>query len=140
MPNQIVISVVALFISISLLVPGCKKEALVQDAKLNAQNQETGKRIPVTLKKHIDGDTSWFFVEGKPEKVRYLAIDTQETVSPEKQATKMGYKASEYVKGILTKAQTIELEYDPNSDDRDKYGRVLAWIWVDKKLLQQEKA
>ena len=32
----------------------------------------------------------------------------------------------------------IELEYDEGSDREDKYGRQLAWVFVDGELLQRE--
>lgn len=38
----------------------------------------------------------------------------------------------------MRQAKKIVLEYDPNSDKEDKYGRKLAWIFVDGKLLQEE--
>ena len=30
------------------------------------------------------------------------------------------------------------MEYDPNSTKQDKYGRILAWVYVDDSLLQKE--
>ena len=44
---------------------------------------------------------------------------------------------TEYLVYNYTKNK-IELEYDNNSDKKDKYDRVLAWIWVDDILLQDE--
>ena len=39
---------------------------------------------------------------------------------------------------LLTEAQKIELAYDPNADQQDKYGRDLVWVYVDDQLLQEE--
>ena len=39
---------------------------------------------------------------------------------------------------VLKSAETIELEYDDGSDKLDKYGRTLAWVFVDDVLLQKE--
>lgn len=100
--------------------------------------ETVSERIPVTFTRHVDGDTSWFHVDGKDIKVRYLAIDTEETVHPTKEATEIGYTASEYVEETLSSAKKIELEYDANSDAVDKYDRTLAWVWVDGKLFQKE--
>lgn len=36
----------------------------------------------VTLSKCVDGDTAHFYINGKNVKVRFLAIDTPETVKP----------------------------------------------------------
>ena len=38
----------------------------------------------------------------------------------------------------LSEGENIVLEYDPESDRYDKYGRLLAWIWIDGSLLQEE--
>ncbi|MEG1301460.1 MAG: thermonuclease family protein, partial [Erysipelotrichaceae bacterium] len=35
-------------------------------------------------------------------------------------------------------AQNIQLEYDDHSDVVDKYGRELAWVFVDGSLLQKD--
>ena len=38
----------------------------------------------------------------------------------------------------MKKASSITLEYDGNSDREDKYGRVLAFVYVDDKLLEEK--
>lgn len=48
----------------------------------------------------------------------------------------MGKRASDYTKSELKKAKKIQIQYDGNKTD--KYGRRLAWIWVDGKLLQDK--
>ncbi|MEF9839453.1 MAG: thermonuclease family protein [Lachnospiraceae bacterium] len=130
---------IVLAISIYVLavqMPSCKINPGTKITDIGMSEKEQPQKIPVTLVKHIDGDTTWFRISNTNEKVRYLAIDTQETVHPSKRTTQMGKMASKYVKDALTKATKIELEYDPNSEYRDKYGRVLAWIWIDDQLLQ----
>lgn len=90
----------------------------------------------VTLSKCVDGDTARFMLNKEEIKVRFLAIDTPESVHPTKAVEAYGKDASEYTCKMLTNAEKIELEYDPKSDEKDKYGRVLAWIYVDDELLQ----
>jgi uncharacterized repeat protein (TIGR02543 family) len=92
----------------------------------------------VSLNKCVDGDTAVFNVGSEEIKVRFLAIDTPETVHPTKEVEAYGKDASEYTCNKLQNATTIELEYDDKSSKLDKYGRTLAWIWVDNSLLQQE--
>lgn len=41
----------------------------------------------------------------------------------------IGYEESKKALGTLTAGKTVYLEYDRYMDD--KYGRVLAWVWVD---------
>ena len=93
-------------------------------------------RVGVTFVRHVDGDTSRFSLDGKDFTVRYLCIDTEETVHPNQDATPMGKTASEYVENRLKEAGKIEIEYDGTRTD--KYDRVLAWVWVDDVLLNLE--
>jgi len=92
----------------------------------------------VTLVKCVDGDTAVFKIKNEDVRIRFLAIDTPETVHPTKEVEAYGKNASEYSCSKLTNAKKIELEYDDNSTKTDKYGRTLAWVWVDNSLLQQE--
>lgn len=92
-------------------------------------------RKTVTLTKCTDGDTAHFLVDGSDTTVRFLAIDTPEYT---KEKEPYGKEASEFTCSALKQADQIELEYDEGSDLSDKYGRQLAWIFVDGKLLQRE--
>lgn len=92
----------------------------------------------VKFKKCVDGDTAVFLINQKETKVRFLAIDTPETVSPTKGVEAYGKNASEYTCTKITKAKKIVLEYDDGSTELDKYGRKLAWVYVDGSLLQKE--
>ena len=67
-----------------------------------------------------------------------MGIDTPETVHTQKEEQPYGQEASNYTKTRLENGDKIELEYDSNSSEKDKYGRVLAWIWIDDSLLQEE--
>ena len=90
-------------------------------------------RIQVTLNKCVDGDTAWFNLNKEKTKFRFLALDTPESTN---KIEPYGKEASKYTCDILTNAQIIEIEYDKNSNKTDKYGRNLAWIFIDGKLLQ----
>ncbi|MDE5587122.1 MAG: thermonuclease family protein [Bacilli bacterium] len=93
----------------------------------------------VEFEKCVDGDTATFKdVNGTKLKTRFLAIDTPETVHPTKGVENFGKEASNYTCESLTNAKEIKLEYDGDSDKEDKYGRRLAWIFVDGVLLQEK--
>lgn len=83
----------------------------------------------------IDGDTAVIMHDNKQETVRFLAIDTPEYT---KEKEPYGLEASNFTCEALTNAKTIRIELDKNSDKYDKYKRLLAWIFVDEKLLQEE--
>lgn len=88
--------------------------------------------------KSVDGDTAKFELDGKEITVRFLGIDTPETVHPTKGEEPYGKEASNYTKGKLENAHKIEIEYDENASETDKYERPLVWVWVDDTLLQEE--
>ena len=92
----------------------------------------------VHLSKCVDGDTAKFMIKKKVYTVRFLAIDTPETKHPKKGEEPFGKEASVYTCQRLTNANKIELEYDSNSEKEDKYGRRLAFVFVDGELLQSE--
>lgn len=93
----------------------------------------------VILSKCVDGDTAKFIFENNKEyTVRFLAVDTPETKHPKIKEELFGKEASSFTCNSLKKSKKIILEYDKNSDKFDKYNRVLAWVFIDKKLLQQE--
>ena len=94
--------------------------------------------VKVKLKKCVDGDTARFVIDNEVKSTRFLAINTPEIKHGKKQAEAYGVEASKYTCKKLKNAKKIELEYDDNSDKTDKYGRVLAWVFVDEELLQDD--
>ena len=92
----------------------------------------------VSFSKCVDGDTIKVVINKKEYTVRFLAIDTPETKHPKKGEEPYGKEASTYTCNRVKTAKRIELEYDKGSTKEDKYGRKLAWVFVDNKLLQEE--
>jgi len=78
----------------------------------------------------IDGDTARIKLSnGHEETVRFIGIDTPETKHPSKPVQPYGPEASKYTQEQL-KGKTVYLEIDVT--ERDKYGRLLAYIWLEK--------
>lgn len=94
-----------------------------------------GEQLEVTLSSCVDGDTAKFKTSDGIKSVRFLAIDTPEST---KTVEAYGPEASEFTCNKLKNAKKIVLEFDKNSDLYDKYDRLLAWIFVDDVLLQDE--
>jgi len=99
----------------------------------------------VVFNKKVDGDTVDFIIDGQIERVRFLGINTPETVAPTKPVESYGREASEFTKRALENARNIRLEFEYGDDifsesskNRDRYGRLLAWVFVDDVLLQEE--
>ena len=80
----------------------------------------------------IDGDTIEL---ENGEIVRYLLIDTPETMHPQKPVECYGPEASE-ANRRLTQGQKVRLERDVT--ESDAYGRLLRYVYVDGTLVQAE--
>jgi len=93
-------------------------------------------KITVEFSKCVDGDTAKVILNKEEITVRFLAIDTPESVHPTIGEEPFGKDASNFTCEKLKNAKKIELEYDSNSDKTDKYDRHLAWVFVDNYLLQ----
>lgn len=77
----------------------------------------------------VDGDTVVIaFADGTTEKVRLVGLDTPETKDPRKPVQCFGREASRRVAELLD-GQAVQFEPDP-SDTRDKYGRLLGFVWL----------
>lgn len=80
--------------------------------------------------KVLDGDTIEIERYGKLETVRLIGIDTPETVDPRKPVQCFGLQASDNSKVLMT-GKSVRIEADPLVGERDKYNRLLAYVWLD---------
>ena len=83
----------------------------------------------VTVARVVDGDTIIVDINGKNEKIRLIGVDTPETVDPRKPVQCFGKEASVFTKNLLEGKQ-IRLEGDSSQGDRDKYGRLLRYVFL----------
>ena len=92
-------------------------------------------QVPITLVDTIDGDTIKVRVNGKRETVRYLLIDTPESKKPD--MCVQPYAKEAYVRNNeLVKRGTLTMELE-QENTRDSYGRLLAYVYVDGKSVQE---
>ena len=139
-----------------LLLSGCSVQSLIDDATKEIKSNVSevtqnyvgdefprNELLPVQLENHIDGDTSKFRINDQVIKVRYLLIDTPETVKPNTPVQPFGKEASDRTKELLESAESIEIMFDQgdikeNAADH-KPGwepRYLAYVFVDGQLVQ----
>lgn len=88
----------------------------------------TGDRFPVVSV--VDGDTINVRMGGRVESVRLIGIDTPEMKTQERTAQCFGPEASAAARGLLA-GKAVRLEFDASQGRRDRYGRLLAFVWVD---------
>lgn len=94
----------------------------------NLKNSET--RYSAEFLRVIDGDTIEVKINQKNEKIRIIGINTPETVDPRKKSECMGKEASEKAIQLFASQKTIILESDPSQSNRDKYDRLLRFVWM----------
>ena len=100
-------------------------------SQLQATNHTADDLTEATVVRVVDGDTLIANVNGADERIRLIGIDTPESVNPDdSKNTEEGRKASAYVKGMLKPGTKLWLE--PDTEDRDKYDRLLRYVWLDK--------
>lgn len=88
---------------------------------------------------HItDGDTIEVDMAGTTEKIRMIGVDTPETKKPNAPVQCFGPEASEFTKKTLT-GKSVRLEADPTNDNRDRYGRLLRYVYLQDGSLYQEQ-
>lgn len=79
--------------------------------------------------KVVDGDTLDVHINGKTERLRLIGIDTPETVDPRKKVQCFGKEASNKAKEML-EGQFVVLESDESQGERDKYKRLLRYVFL----------
>lgn len=90
---------------------------------------DTIEAVAITANKDLDVKASQSF------NVRYLLLDTPESVG-ERAPMPFGKEASNYHKQLV-EGKKVTLIYD-KGDKTDKYGRHLAYVMLDNKLVQQQ--
>ena len=98
------------------------------------ETQNNQPKDTYSVKKVIDGDTIEIERYGKAEKVRMIGIDTPETLDPRKPVQCFGKEASDKSKDLLSGGR-VRLEFDPIVGEKDKYNRLLAYVWSDNELV-----
>lgn len=96
-----------------------------EDSTDNSSEVQKGYKVV----KVIDGDTIDVDVDGKFERLRLIGIDTPETVDPRKKVQCFGKEASNKAKELLF-GRFVILESDETQGDRDKYKRLLRYVFL----------
>ncbi|WP_121605973.1 thermonuclease family protein [Virgibacillus sp. Bac332] len=115
---------------LTFLAVGCDQLDIVLQDNATTTEEVSPSRERVTIDRVVDGDTVKVQLpSGEIETVRLLLIDTPESVHPDKPVQPYGKEASDFAEDTLKEGQTVTLEKgDP---ERDKYDRLLGYIWID---------
>lgn len=86
----------------------------------------------VRVERAVDGDT---LLLDDRTRVRLLGVDTPETKRPDWPVERFGPEAHEFT-STHVEGRRVRLEFD--KERHDKYGRVLAYVYVDDWFLNEE--
>lgn len=88
-----------------------------------------------TVTNVVDGDTIDVDYEGGEERIRLILVDTPETKHPQMGVQPFGPEATEFTTSELD-GEDVRLE--PGVEERDYYGRLLAYVFVDGENFNQQ--
>jgi micrococcal nuclease len=83
----------------------------------------------------VDGDTIEVLIGGGEEDVRYIGVDTPESVAPGEPVECFGSEASEFNQRLVG-GQRVRLEF--GAERRDDYGRLLAYVYLGDRFVNAE--
>jgi micrococcal nuclease len=100
-----------------------------------ASDSEASRHLAGRVVRAVDGDTLEVALDdGATETVRLIGVDTPETVKPDTPVQCFGPEASrfehEHVEGHRARLLT-------GVEPRDYYGRLLAYVWVEGRFLEE---
>jgi micrococcal nuclease len=106
-----------------------------------SQTLQRGQPGLYSVNHFVDGDTIAVNMNGKVEKVRLIGVDTPETHKPNTPVQCYGPAAAAFTKTTVGNSR-VRLVSDSLSTDRDRYGRLLRYVYLpdgsdlDEKLIE----
>ena len=91
------------------------------------RGQEDPARAVATVTRVVDGDTVEARIGGRTEDVRYIGVDTPETVKPDAPVQCFGPRASAF-NHHLVEGERARFVF--GRERRDVYGRLLAYVYI----------
>lgn len=93
-------------------------------------------KIPFSLERIVDGDTIVGNINGETVRIRYLLVDTPESVKRGMSVQPFAKEASYFNEELLNNATTLYLALD-KGPRTDRYDRLLAYIYADDQFVQE---
>ena len=82
-----------------------------------------------SVAKVVDGDIIDVLIDGQKARIRLIGLDTPEVVDPRKPVQCFGHEASKRMTELVS-GKKVRLERDPTQANRDKYGRLLRYVFL----------
>ncbi len=119
-----------LSLAIGLLITGvtllAQQQGWIDRAASNLQQAQPGLYRVTSF---ADGDTITVDMNGKEESIRMIGVDTPETHDPRKAVQCFGQAAATFTENLIG-TQNVRLETDPLNTNRDRYNRLLRYVYL----------
>ena len=83
----------------------------------------------------VDGDTILVDLDGREEYVRYIGVDTPESVKPGEPDQCFGLESSTFNRDLV---EGREVRLVVGEEERDPWGRLLAYVYVGKRMVNAD--
>jgi len=121
---------------VAILIVVATQSGWLNDMAKNAQQNDPGL---YTINHYVDGDTIAVNMNGSVETIRFIGVDTPETHKPNTPVQCYGPEAAAHTKAAIIKFGKVRLQADPLDTNRDRYGRLLRYVYLpDGTLLNEE--
>lgn len=127
------ISLAATVIAAGIVI--AQQQGVLDDGKKSLSTNQPG---TYAISRFVDGDTIAVDMNGTVEKVRFVGIDTPETHKPNTPVQCYGPAAAAFTKNSIG-SQHVRLVSDPLSTDRDRYNRLLRYVYLPDGTLLNKK-
>jgi micrococcal nuclease len=126
--------------AIVLLIAGLVLLFLTKGEEKNGgrdrRGEPAGKSVDATVVRVVDGDTAQMeFDNGGEEGVRFIGVDTPESVAPGQPVECFGKKASRFTTGLL-EGERVTLRF--GEERRDIYDRLLAYVYLGDRFVNAD--
>jgi len=128
------VSILSLLLALAVII--ISQSGLVKDVSQTAQQTNPGL---YTINHYVDGDTIAVNMNGSVETVRFIGVDTPETHKPNTPVQYYGPQAADHTKQAISRFGKVRLEADPLDTNRDRYGRLLRYVYLPDGTLMDEQ-
>ena len=98
-------------------------------------HEPAAKSATAKVTRVVDGDTVEARVDGRSEDVRYIGVDTPESVKPDTPVECYAIAASHFNEDLV-EGESVRLDFD--AERRDVYGRLLAYVHLGHEFVNAE--
>ena len=120
----------SIFFAIVLLILIALRDPSVTDVREPTLSGATSTVGTYPVSRIVDGDTIHILKDDKNVSVRFIGVDTPETVDPRRPVECFGEAASAEVARLLD-GKRVRIETDSSQGEYDAYGRLLAYVHID---------